>query len=761
MKRVFRTMNKDNFFREPLLRNIFFVSVAIAVALPLYNVFFVHPLFTKMLTGEVRDDAISIARHLSSMVIPENTELVKDSIDFVGLNEAVKHQNDFGLTKLKVFSKSGEIIFSTDPEDLGSINKERYFHEVLTKGNVYAKVLRKHTESLEGQTVSADVVETYVPLMRDGTFLGAFEIYYDITAKKEHLDKLLKRSAGLIFTVAFGLLIAITVTLLRENKTIIAHKRAEEYRERSLSLLTATLESTADGILVVDNEGKMVSFNQKFVEMWNIPQSILDYRDDDKALAFALDQLEHPEDFLTKVRELYIQPEAESYDTLEFKDGRIFERYSQPQRSGEEILGRVWSFRDVTERRRAAEALQDAHDQLELRVEERTKELVEANEQLRTQIEERRRAEEEILKAKSMLQSVFDGISDPLVMLDGDLCVQMLNKAAMEYYQVTDQEEMIGKPCHLAIEGHPSPCDECVVPESLLVGGPVTFERKGLFDPNRFEQVVVYPVQERPGEAMGCILRISDITNQRKAERQLIRADRLASLGQLSGGIAHEIRNPLSGISLFAGILSDEEKFERSDEEFEILNEIKGNINKIDGIIKRILDFARESDGISTEIGINSLIQENLKLWYEKMREADIKLELSLTEDLPPITGDAIGIQQVLNNLIQNAVEAMSEGGLLSIATHNGVSSFYEGRPVVMMEVRDTGYGIAEELQEKIFNPFFTTKSAGTGLGLSISHQIVDRHGGIISFESNQGQGTIFNIELPVAPGDSALGAAN
>ncbi|HEX3033676.1 MAG TPA: sigma 54-interacting transcriptional regulator [Thermodesulfobacteriota bacterium] len=141
-------------------------------------------------------------------------------------------------------------------------------------------------------------------------------------------------------------------------------KRTEEELERSISLLQATLESTADGILVVDTEGKIISSNRKFIDMWRIPDSIMKLGDDKKAVSFVLDQLKDPETFLNKVRVLYNQPNSESYDVLEFKDGRIFERYSQPQRIGEKIIGRVWSFRDVTERKLAEDALKDSLAQL-------------------------------------------------------------------------------------------------------------------------------------------------------------------------------------------------------------------------------------------------------------------------------------------------------------------------------------------------------------------------------------------------------------
>jgi len=369
-----------------------------------------------------------------------------------------------------------------------------------------------------------------------------------------------------------------------------------------------------------------------------------------------------------------------------------------------------------------------------------------------TDISESKLAEERILKTTQMLQSVFDGISDPLLMLDEKLSVKMVNQAAAKYYQITDSQAIVDKPCYEAFRGRASPCDGCIVPERVENGGTDLFERNGLFDPDRLEQVTIYPVREVPGGLTGCILRISDITEQKKLDKQLRRADRLSSLGQLSGGIAHEIRNPLSGISLFVDILADEEQFQRTDKELEVLGEIKGNINKIDGIIKRILSFARESATAVSEVDLNSLIQENLKLWYARMRKAKIKLQLSLDDNLPAISGDAIGIQQVVNNLIQNAVEAMDGGGSLQISLKNGMSKFYEDRPVVIMSVQDTGPGINQNLLEKIFDPFFTTKSSGIGLGLSISHQIIEHHGGFISCDSNAEQGTAFSFELPVVP---------
>jgi len=162
------------------------------------------------------------------------------------------------------------------------------------------------------------------------------------------------------FVMAAGIAAIIAWRLNEETRLAALSDLAE--RKRAVSLLEATLESTADGILVVDAEGKMISFNDEFLRMWRIPDNVISTGDDQQALVFVLDQLADPEAFREKVAELYAQPDAESYDVLEFKDGRVFERYSRPQRVAGESVGRVWSFRDITERRRFESELQHLAD---------------------------------------------------------------------------------------------------------------------------------------------------------------------------------------------------------------------------------------------------------------------------------------------------------------------------------------------------------------------------------------------------------------
>ncbi|MEG5170635.1 adenylate/guanylate cyclase domain-containing protein [Microcoleus sp. B3-D7] len=160
---------------------------------------------------------------------------------------------------------------------------------------------------------------------------------------------------------AVGSLVAIRAIL----RDITARKMTEDALAKSVSLLLATFDSTADGILAIDRSGKIVTFNRQFVEMWGIPDEVMALRDEATTIAFVLNQLKEPQAFQERIQSLYEQPEAESYDLLEFQDGRFFERYSQPQRLGNTIIGRVWSYHDITERKQAEDALREEQEKSE------------------------------------------------------------------------------------------------------------------------------------------------------------------------------------------------------------------------------------------------------------------------------------------------------------------------------------------------------------------------------------------------------------
>ena len=204
MKKQLKPNSHNNFLKNRFLRNIFIMAVILTLTLPVSYAVFIHPAFTGLLIDDKVDDAVSIAKHLSSYVSSQSASVERNYLPLNVLKQAVDHKNDFGLKKLKVFSKSGEVIFSTDTTDVGTINKERYLNEVMEKAKPHAQVVTRHTKSLEGQIMFADVVETYVPIVKDGSVLGAFEIYYDITHRKDQLNSLLLDSSVTLTILAGG-----------------------------------------------------------------------------------------------------------------------------------------------------------------------------------------------------------------------------------------------------------------------------------------------------------------------------------------------------------------------------------------------------------------------------------------------------------------------------------------------------------------------------------------------------------------------------
>jgi PAS domain S-box-containing protein len=200
------------------------------------------------------------------------------------------------------------------------------------------------------------------PLISGDRLVGALAVVTSDPARQFGASELHLMN---LFTAQAAIAIEKASLYASARHELMERKRAEERLEASFSLLQATLNATADGILAVDDRGKIVAFNKKFLQMWRIPQSAAAARDDNLITAFVLEQLKYPRAFTDKIEELQAQPEAESYDVLEFRDGRVFERYSQPRQTAGEIVGRVWSFRDVTERKQTEEELYKAKESAE------------------------------------------------------------------------------------------------------------------------------------------------------------------------------------------------------------------------------------------------------------------------------------------------------------------------------------------------------------------------------------------------------------
>ena len=227
--------------------------------------------------------------------------------------------------------------------------------------------------------------------------------------------------------------------------------------------------------------------------------------------------------------------------------------------------------------------------------------------------------------------------------------------------------------------------------------------------------------------------------------RQMEKAERLASVGEMATGIAHEIKNPLTGISAAISVLAD--SFDEDDQRKKIVGEVLAQIARLNKTATDLLHFGRPARPELKHVDINDLIGRTLFFAAQHPEARNVERILRLADDLPAVWIDEKQIQQVLFNIIINAMQAMSNGGRLTIET---AATSRDGRSYVKILIGDSGPGIDAEHLEQIFSPFFTTKSQGTGLGLAICRQLLEQHQGRIFVESQKEQGTCFTIELPV-----------
>ncbi len=243
------------------------------------------------------------------------------------------------------------------------------------------------------------------------------------------------------------------------------------------------------------------------------------------------------------------------------------------------------------------------------------------------------------------------------------------------------------------------------------------------------------------GRPAGAVVLVEDITQRLALERSARQADRLAALGTLAAGLAHELNNPIGIISSRAElVLLDTESQPLPEEVREDLQVIQRHAQRVTRIAQGLLSFARQSSGEHGPVDLNRVVDETLLLVEKLIVQDGIALKRALAPDLPPIWGDASAIQQVVMNLLTNARDAAPAGGEISIETAEAA----EPAGGVRLIVRDTGPGIPPELLPRIFDPFFTTKANGTGLGLSISYGIVREHHGTVDVHSQPGEGTTF-----------------
>jgi two-component system cell cycle sensor histidine kinase/response regulator CckA len=497
-------------------------------------------------------------------------------------------------------------------------------------------------------------------------------------------------------------------------RNITEPHRAGQNLRRMLSLLQSTLESTWDGLLVVDLSGEIVTFNHRFGMLWRIPQNLLEARVDAAVLATGAEQLKDPEAFVRKVRELYNDTTAESFDVLEFKDGRVFERYSCPQRLDGVPVGRVWSFRDVTERKRS---------------------------------------EESLLK----LSRAVEQTADSVLISDASGIIEYVNPAFTAITGYT-REDIVGKSPRVLKSGRHDQKFYAGLWNTVLGGkvysGVIINRKKDgkLY----FAEKTITPIKDGSGQITHFVSTEKDITERNELESQLRQSQKMEAFGQLAAGVAHDFNNILTVIQGNAGMLQTQNL--KPVEQASALAEIVYAGERAANLTRQLLTFSRRQPMQPQNVDLNEVVVNVTKMLKRLIGE-HISLEACYAPGDAPVHADPGMMAQVLMNLAVNSRDAMPKGGKLVLQTATIVvgetpaPANPNARPgqYVRLSVSDTGNGIAPENLPHIFEPFFTTKEVGrgTGLGLATVFGIVEQHRGWIDVESQVNQGTTFHVYLP------------
>jgi two-component system sensor histidine kinase HydH len=246
------------------------------------------------------------------------------------------------------------------------------------------------------------------------------------------------------------------------------------------------------------------------------------------------------------------------------------------------------------------------------------------------------------------------------------------------------------------------------------------------------------------GDFVGNILILRDLGEVRSLQEEIRRKEKLAAVGSLAAGIAHEIRNPLSSIKGVATYFGD--RFAETVEDKELAGVMVREVDRLNRVISELLEFARPSELKLKQTNINELLEHSVRLIQQDAKANNIEVDLSAGDDLPLVLLDPDRFSQALLNLYLNGIQAMDGGGMLSVKSMHGE----DGN--IKVEIADTGKGIGPDDVSKVFDPYFTTKSKGTGLGLAIVHKIVEAHNGEIKIRSTPGKGTVFTLLIPVNP---------
>jgi two-component system NtrC family sensor kinase len=353
----------------------------------------------------------------------------------------------------------------------------------------------------------------------------------------------------------------------------------------------------------------------------------------------------------------------------------------------------------------------------------------------------------ELLSSRNTLRALFDHLPVALYIVDAEYRLGAVNKSRATRAGSHSPKSLVGQLCYQALFNRDKPCPDCRVIETLRDGlSTERSERRNTRDEDTSEwEISTYPIRDESEQVVQAILLEQDVTDRRHLESILTQSEKLAAIGQLAAGVAHEINNPLTAIIANAQILHRE--LPAGSDLQESVDLIARAGARATQVVRNLLDFARKEEYHLGLTDLNETLERALELVQHELLSRGVRMEFSPDPDLPPILASQDHLQSVWLNLLLNAIDSLDKTpGEIKIVTRR------IGREI-HISVRDNGKGIPPDRLTRIFEPFYTTKAPGrgTGLGLSVSHRIVKQHGGRISVESHPGTGSSFTVILPTS----------
>lgn len=354
----------------------------------------------------------------------------------------------------------------------------------------------------------------------------------------------------------------------------------------------------------------------------------------------------------------------------------------------------------------------------------------------------------ELLHSRNTLRALFDSIPASMYIIDRKYSLLAINMSRANRVNIPPNK-LVGRKCYEKLYQRNDPCPGCRVMETYNNARSTTRIHRDWIDDEQFIEweIITYPILNEDDYPVQAILFEQDVTEKRHLEANLIQSEKLAAVGQLAAGVAHEINNPLAAIIANAQLLNREVSDDDIDTK-DSLNLIEIAGTRASQVVKNLLGFARKEQYDFQNMDLNETIHNALSLVQHEINSRPIRIDLELEDNLPRLNGSKDHLQGVWINLVMNAIDAFEDQpGVIVINTQYVNEEF-------RVTISDNAKGIPEEKLTRIFEPFYTTKDAGkgTGLGLSLCHRTVKQHGGIITAESKIGKGTKFIVTLPSTP---------